>query len=284
MADPAKRRGGLLAKFFFYSSMRTCIIGAGPSGLVTLKELRDKSISATIFESGPRIGGSFRTAYPDARMTSSSILTVFSSFADMALPPKIWTCDEYVSYIELFAQKFQLLPHIQFDTLVEDVRRLEDGKWQVTVTSSAASAASAASSSNGTASSAVSSSNGTDTTVVELFDAVAVTTGLNQTPNIPEWARPIQPNITITHSANVRSFEQFKNKNVVLVGLGESGSDMSLSIAKIAKSLKISTRSNGEECSGYTRLLFILTRLLRSAPRLRRLGFRNPSLYCRRAH
>ena len=249
--------------------MRTCIIGAGPSGLVTLKELRDKSISATIFESGTRIGGSFVTAYPDARMTSSSILTVFSSFADMALPPKIWTCEEYVSYIELFAQKFQLMPHIQFDTLVEDVRRLEDGRWQVTVTSSAAS-----------------SSNRTGTCVVELFDAVAVTTGLNQTPNIPEWARPPSslgwPNIT--HSANVRSFEQFKNKNVVLVGLGESGSDMSLTISKIAKSLKISTRSNGEECSGYTRLLFILTRLLCSAPRLCRLGFRNPSLYCRRAH
>lgn len=201
--------------------MRTCIIGAGPSGLVTLKELREKNISATIYEAGSRISGSFATVYPGAMMTSSSILTVFSSFADAALSPTMWTCEEYVSYLERFTQKFQLSPDIQFDTLIQDVRRLEDGRWQVTSSSNRA-------------------------TAVELFDAIAVTTGLNQTPNIPEWAQPSpRASPKITHSANVRSFEQFRNKNVVLVGLGESGSDMSLTIGKIAKSLKISTRSNG---------------------------------------
>ena len=49
-----------------------CVIGAGSSGLVAAKHLRDAGYSVTVFEKAAAIGGAFVTkAYDDARLVSS---------------------------------------------------------------------------------------------------------------------------------------------------------------------------------------------------------------------
>ena len=56
-------------------------VGAGPSGLVTLKELRSHGIAnVKCYEGSSDIGGAFSKAYDDAVMTSSNLLTAFSSY------------------------------------------------------------------------------------------------------------------------------------------------------------------------------------------------------------
>jgi len=56
------------------------IIGCGPSGLVTLKELLAEGHMGTIFERSLSVGGIFNTVYQEGQMVSSTIVTMYSDF------------------------------------------------------------------------------------------------------------------------------------------------------------------------------------------------------------
>lgn len=188
-------------------------------------------------------------------MMSSAILTAFSDFPPPLSTPSttMWTCSECAQYLNKYINHFNLRPHINLNRSVTSVKRNNDGTYTVN----------------------------TKNNVDEVFSHVAVTTGLNQTPNIPAWV-PSTPHTKFTHSSNISNFANFKNKNVVVIRLGESGSDISLTIASIAKSLRISTRkpnSSGYVVPRYTN--GVLTDL--NTNRVRH-GIWNPSDYLRFAN
>ena len=138
----------------------------------------------------------------------------------------MWTCKEYVAYLASFASHFALLSNIRFNVTVLSVQRRSDGRWAVQ--------------------SKATSADESTLIVEEIFDAVAVCAGAHQVPRVPDWASAL----TIPHLHSSATFDcsfgtAFKDKDVVLVGLGESGSDLALLIAPHAKSLKISVRNHG---------------------------------------
>ncbi|KAI1451860.1 FAD/NAD(P)-binding domain-containing protein [Annulohypoxylon moriforme] len=191
--------------------MRVAIIGAGPSGLVTLKyllaaekTLGTKTIEARLFESETGVGGTFLArTYEDAELVSSRQLTCFSDFRCRDDEPDFISAKRYVEYLNDYCTHFKLWPHITFSSLVKSVESQESGGHAVTYLY------------------------GGQLHTWEC-DAIAVCSGLHVNPSIPE-VKGIEKIPVVLHSSRLKKREQFGvGKTVLILGSGETGADVSL--------------------------------------------------------
>ncbi|MFA0648513.1 SidA/IucD/PvdA family monooxygenase, partial [Vibrio cyclitrophicus] len=74
------------------------------------------------------------------------------------------------------------------------------------------------------------------------YDAVAICVGITQNPQIPVYEGQDTFTGKILHSANYTNPEEFRNKKVVCVGVGESGADIAHQIANVANECTLSIR------------------------------------------
>ncbi|RYP73771.1 hypothetical protein DL770_007719 [Monosporascus sp. CRB-9-2] len=175
--------------------MRVAVIGAGPSGLVTLKyllhsqdSLGTENIQVRLFES-------------EAGLVSSKQLTSFSDFRpeDEA---DFLTAKRYVRYLNDYCTHFKLWPYIKFSCLVEKVTRSGTGTHTLSYVTDGQK---------------------------HLWecDAVAVCSGLHVEPSIPRLEGIERVPVTL-HSSEFKSREQFGTGSTVLIlGAGETSSDVS---------------------------------------------------------
>jgi len=116
--------------------IKVAIIGAGFGGVGMGITLRKQSFfDFSIFEGGPEIGGSWRTnTYPGCACDVPSNLYSYSfelnpNWSQAYSPQKeIW------SYVDGCAQKYGLLPHVEFRSRVTDaVFNDKKGLWELTI-------------------------------------------------------------------------------------------------------------------------------------------------------
>ncbi|MFJ4620181.1 flavin-containing monooxygenase [Streptomyces sp. NPDC088812] len=206
-----------------------CVIGAGPSGLVAVKELLDEDHSVTCFERGPGLGGVFRAeigpeeagAYDSTMLTISNYMMAFSSFP----PPKgqerrYWSAGEYRAYLSDFADRFDLRPCMRYRTDVLSIAKNDTGGYTVEVAPVGSP----------------------DDMVAHQFDAVVVSTGTHRVPNFVDL--PGQDDFAgeIVHSAHYRNAEPFRGKRVLCLGIGETAADVVNEIAQVAGACTLSVR------------------------------------------
>jgi dimethylaniline monooxygenase (N-oxide forming) len=195
-------------------SRRIAVIGAGPAGLCTVKELLAEGHDVTCFERAPHIGGLFRfSPDPDrigvwrsCRLTSSALVTSFSDFppwsSDGQLVHRHWTHSEYIAYLERYVAEFGLAPHLRLDC---EVTRLVPhyGGWQACWREQ---------------------QSGDEQSLT--FDAVAICSGLHSAPHIPEIpGLPCFDGETL-HSAHYKDPGSLKGRTAVFIGIGESGGEI----------------------------------------------------------
>ncbi|KAG5915307.1 hypothetical protein E4U53_004505, partial [Claviceps sorghi] len=114
--------------------MRVAVIGAGPSGLVTLKYLLDahtslgcEPVEARLFEEQPRVGGTFvARVYEDAEMVSSRQLTTFSDFR-VPDGPDFLSAARYAAYLRDYCTHFGLWAHMHLGARVTGIARRRRG-------------------------------------------------------------------------------------------------------------------------------------------------------------
>eukprot|EP00054_Salpingoeca_dolichothecata_P029674 m.235083 g.235083 ORF g.235083 m.235083 type:complete len:596 (-) comp26529_c0_seq1:24-1811(-) len=210
-------------------SSSVLIIGAGPCGLTSLKELKEKRQDVTLVECRAKIGGTFAHSYDELMLTSSSLITAFSAYSDgLEAKPKMWTGQEYCAYLAGYCQKFDLFKHIRFNTACTDLEQDQTtGKWRAHLKSWDPQ----------------SPSTPATTSVVE-YDNVVVASGVNQKPSMPMLKGSEQFQGRILHSHEYRSAKEFTGKNVLLIGVGESGSDIAYHVSKVANTSCLSTRKS----------------------------------------
>ncbi|KAI1654984.1 FAD/NAD(P)-binding domain-containing protein [Daldinia decipiens] len=193
--------------------MRVAVIGAGPSGLVTLKYLKTahhffpgKPVEAMLFESESEVGGTFaQRAYEDAELVSSKFLTSFSDFRAHENDPDFLSAEKFVKYLNDYCDNFNLWPDINLSTKVVAVKRRPGGGHIIYYQKA-------------------------DNTNAGILtyecDAVAVCTGLHVVPNVPNL--PGIENIPVVkHSSEFKKREEFgRDKTVVILGSGETGIDI----------------------------------------------------------
>lgn len=196
------------------------IIGAGPMGLASARNLQKLGIPFIGFELHSDVGGLWdidnphSTMYDSAHLISSRRMTEFAEFpmADSVAPYPHHS--EMRQYFHDYADHFGLRAHYEFNTRVTEVRPDGDG-WLVTTERDGQS-------------------------LQRRFDGVLIANGTLHTPNRPEL--PGHFTGEVMHSADYRSPELFRGKRVLLVGCGNSGADIAVDAVHHAARIDISLR------------------------------------------
>lgn len=212
---------------------KVAVIGAGVSGLISLKCCVDEGLEPTCFERTEDIGGLWRFIenVEDGRASIyQSVITntskEMSCFSDFPMPedfPNFLHNSKLLEYFRIFAQKFDLLKYIQFQTTVLGVKQRSDfsssGQWEV-----------------------VTETKGEEQRAV--FDAVMVCNGHHIVPHIPLESFPGIEKFKgqYFHSRQYKHPEGFEGKHILVIGLGNSASDIAVELSKKAAQVFISTR------------------------------------------
>lgn len=189
--------------------MISCIvIGAGPGGLVATKELLEKGFQDVLcLEQSNKLGGVFADTYDNLLLTSSVTFSMFSDFwVGDGKSHAFWTKEEAVDYWKSYADHYNVVNHIRFNSEVKAVTSIDEDHWQIELTS------------------------GETLQSKKLVLAI----GNNNIPKFPDW-RDKLTNVKYSHSREFKNAKGFEGKRVLVVGGGESGSDVALEIARVAE-------------------------------------------------
>lgn len=202
---------------------RVVVIGAGAVGLAVIKECLELGAEVQCFERKSGVGGVYRYdekrpggVWKGARLTSSPWVTAFSDFPPSSPSSEQLTHEDYLAYLEDYADRFSLKPRISFEHTVECVEPHQGG-WQVRVRNDE-----------------------TGEVKTVQCDRVAICSGLNQIP------KPLSFPGMETFKGEIRTVAQYKGsegyegKRVVVVGLGESGADIAHELSSIAQKALLS--------------------------------------------
>ena len=202
---------------------KVAVIGAGAAGLCAAKHLLAQGMDPTIFEWGSRIGGLWvyendnciSPAYLSLHVNSENKVTAYQDFPFPSDAPVYPDHKQMVDYFEAYADRFQLRKHIRFHSKVNRVRRddASDGAWWVQV----------------------------NDLPEEKFDAVVVATGHQGVPSHPPFAKDFSGQYQ--HSHTYRVPEPFRDKNVLVIGIGNSACDIASDICTVTASTTIAARS-----------------------------------------
>jgi dimethylaniline monooxygenase (N-oxide forming) len=204
---------------------QACVIGAGAAGLAAGKALADRGISFEWFEKGSMVGGLWRidndndaaAAYSTLHLNSSRVRTQYPSYPMPPDWPDFPSHTLMAQYFQRFAEDNGLLDRISFRTEVTAVEPLPGP---------------GASGANGWAVTA----GGVRRTV----EAVLVANGHHSVPAIPEFEGEFSGESFHSHAYTDPSV--FVDKDVLVVGVGNSGMDIACDAAPVARSVLLSTR------------------------------------------
>ena len=199
--------------------MKVAVIGAGPSGLTLAKQLKDRNIEFVVYERDQGLGGVWNinnqhsVMYESAHTISSKSMTQFSEFP---MPDEY---SEYIShkkmllYLQVYVEKFELLPYIQFSSAVEKITKTKQGNYQVIL----------------------------DTGDKQEFEHVAIATGHTSKANSPDLIFDKFEG-QVLHTQVYKEPSIFKNKKVLVVGAGNSGCDVACEATSSAQQVSLSIR------------------------------------------
>ncbi|MEI6405031.1 MAG: amino acid permease [Actinomycetes bacterium] len=212
------RRTSLLSAAQY--STKYCIIGAGPSGLVTARAFLKEGVPFDWFERHSDVGGIWdmnnpgSPMYESAHFISSKYTSGFIGYPMPADYPDYPTWEQIRDYIRSFARAFGLYDRVTLNTGVQSATPNSDGTWSVVL----------------------------ETGATHTYAGVVIATGTNWHPNQAEL--PGSENFAgrISHSVNFRSGDEFIGKKVLIVGAGNSGVDIACDAARFADAAYLSVR------------------------------------------
>jgi hypothetical protein len=203
------------------------IVGAGPAGLAATKSLLRAGIACECIERGPGFGGLWNTSNPhspayDALKTNSSKATThLGDPVDDAFPDYLSNADA-LEYLVGFAHRHGLDKVTRFKTSVDKLEQLPDGSWLATLRDELGQVSS------------------------RQYRAVVAASGRQsiESSRIPKdlWDAARANGIGVSHSSTYRNAEEFVGKRVLIVGIGNSGAEISTEISWVAKTV-VSMRS-----------------------------------------
>uniref|UniRef100_A0A914QKG1 Flavin-containing monooxygenase n=1 Tax=Panagrolaimus davidi TaxID=227884 RepID=A0A914QKG1_9BILA len=202
--------------------IKVCVIGAGASGLPAIKSCIENGLEVVCYERTAELGGLWNyrpnqkeggTVMASTVVNTSKEMMAYSDFVPLDKLPNFMHHSFVLKYMKEYAEKFDLLKYIKFNTEVKTIEKV-DGKWKITL------------------------GNGR----IEIFDKIMLATGHHSYPIYPQFrGMEVFKGQTI-HAHDYRSYKGYEGKDVFIVGIGNSALDIAVELSKIAKSVTISTR------------------------------------------
>jgi cation diffusion facilitator CzcD-associated flavoprotein CzcO len=207
---------------------RVCVIGAGSSGIATCQVLAARGIPFDCFEAGSQVGGNWRygndnemsSAYRSLHINSSKQSMQYASYPMPDSYPDYCGHAAIARYFDDFVDHFGLLDAITFRTTVTSVRAA-GGRWEVRTRD-----------------------RDTGEERTGTYAAVLVASGHHWDPRLPTPAIPGAETFPgeQVHSHFYRTPEIFAGKRVVVVGIGNSASDVASESSQVAEHTTLSVR------------------------------------------
>ncbi len=199
-----------------------CLIGAGASGLPMVKALVDRGISFDCFEAGGDVGGnwtinnsnSMSAAYESLRSNTTKEAMQYDDYPMSPDTPIYPDHRQVKKYFDDYCEQFDLRKHISFNTKVERCEQANGGGW------------------------IVATSDGQE----NRYEQLVVANGHHWDPAWPSPAIPGDFDGLVMHSHSYLSpFDpvQFSDKNIVILGTGNSAMDIACELSQAAFANKV---------------------------------------------
>lgn len=198
-----------------------CVIGAGVGGIAICKQLQVAGIPFVCFERRDKLGGIWSYS-EDVEETSVWHSMHQNSpkgnyeFSDFPMPddfpdfPSHWQVSEYLSS---YVDNFGFSEKIKYSVNVAKVEKLAENDWHVEL----------------------------DSGEIGRYRSVIVANGHHNKPNYPSKV-PGEFSGNAIHSKSYRKNDGYKDKNVVVVGFGNSGAQLAVDVSLKAKKTFCSIR------------------------------------------
>jgi len=193
------------------NSIENLIIGAGPSGLAMGKHFHQNQIPFKILEKATKVADLWRNQYDRLHLHT---VKWHSHLPYKKFPkeyPTYVSKDQLIEYLEDYAKDFET--EILFQQKVINIEKKES-LWQVD-------------------------------TLADSFQAkrIIITTGRNRMPKIAQIPTIENFKGELIHSIHYRNGEKYKDKSVLVVGMGNTGAELALDLYEYGAKAFVSVRS-----------------------------------------
>jgi len=204
---------------------RTCLVGAGSSGITVVKALADAGIDFDCFEKSDRVGGNWVFGNKNGMSSAYEGLHINTSrermqFADYPMPrsyPDFPHHSQIARYFEDYVDHFRLRHRITFETAVEHAALDGSGPhapWKVRLS----------------------------TGETRRYETLLVANGHHWDPLWPDPPYPGTFDGVQMHAHHYRTKDVLQKKRVLVVGMGNSAMDIAVEASEVASATFLSAR------------------------------------------
>jgi thioredoxin reductase len=198
---------------------KVCVIGAGSSGIASCQVLQARGVAFDCFEKGSEVGGNWRymndnemsSAYRSLHINTSRGLMAYKTYPMPEDYPDYPDHFQIAAYFDDYVDHFGFRDRIRFKTEVKSVEQV-DGEWEVTV------------------------EDRDGKREANRYRAVLVANGHHWDPRWPEPPFPGSGDFEgeQMHVHHYREPDVLKGKRVLVLGIGNSATDIAVESSRIA--------------------------------------------------
>lgn len=172
--------------------------------------------------------------YENAELVSSKQLTCFSDFRYPISAPDHPTLPNFVSYLHAYTTEFRLWPNVHLGVQVVQLEKSGSGAYPHIATVRNAHPESLG--------------DVTEGPITIAAQRVVIATGLHVVPNIPpivglNKAPLSEPRVEWIHSSEYKKRSQLADRDVLVLGAGETGMDVAYEAAHVANKVWLGVRT-----------------------------------------
>lgn len=194
------------------STLDTIIVGGGPAGLATSRELARAGVAHVVLERGRSVGHTWANLYDSLVLHTGKHLSALPGMPFPAGTPLFPTRPDFLAYLERYADTFRVPLETGADVAAA---RRENGGWNVRTAS------------------------GRELRARTLVFA----TGIVANPHVPSIPGRDRFTGIVRHSVEYRRPDPYRNQSVLVVGAGNSAGEIASELAASGTRVTLAVRS-----------------------------------------